>query len=344
MTPRAPSGPASAGAGDGKRPPPVVVLLGQQRFSETLVETFKAEGLDGQVALITCGWQEREDNEDDLRQHLGLPAVNLRLYHRARQVFDEDEPLRLAHRQRQQILRHKQDFYRIRLEHELDANHVIRQRHAPEEVLDEEEHASLASIRALDRYHLQQCERAHRAFDDAQQVHERPAVKVHRDEIATILGECSAVCIAGGHVASMLNRFDHFGIRELLDGQALFGWSAGAMVLTERIVLFHDSPPQGPGAAEVMDHGLGLVPGVVALPSPEERLRLDDSERVSVLAGRFAPARCLALPGGSHVRFKDGKLQDAKDVQELQTDGTVVPFEGGEVVSLADAAAAGVGS
>ena len=152
-----------------------------------------------------------------------------------------------------------------------------------------------------------------------------------------VRADAVAVCIAGGHVASMLNRFDLFGIADLLDGQALFGWSAGAMVLTERIVLFHDSPPQGPGAAEVMDHGLGLVPGVVALPSPEDRLRLDDTERVSVLAGRFAPARCLALPGGSHVTYKDGALTHAKDVQELQADGSVTAFEGGDVVSLADA-------
>ena len=48
------------------------------------------------------------------------------------------------------------------------------------------------------------------------------------------------------------------------------------MAISERVVLFHDSPPQGPGAAEVLDAGLGLVGDVVVLPQPEFRLRLDD--------------------------------------------------------------------
>ncbi len=70
------------------------------------------------------------------------------------------------------------------------------------------------------------------------------------------------------------------------------------MVLTEKVVLFHDHPPHGQGIAEVLDAGFGLVPGLVVLPDPRRRLRLDDRERVGRLAQRFAPAACVAMDHG----------------------------------------------
>src|SRR5436309_2408785 len=82
--------------------------------------------------------------------------------------------------------------------------------------------------------------------------------------------------IAGGHVASLLNRLQLFGIGELAAGKSIFAWCGGAMVVTERVVLFHDSPPQGTGAPEVLDAGLALVGDVVAFPQPEFRLALGD--------------------------------------------------------------------
>ena len=53
---------------------------------------------------------------------------------------------------------------------------------------------------------------------------------------------------------------------------------------------------EGRPKALLRDAMRGLVPDVVALPQPETRLRLHDGERVSLLARRFAPAACLALP------------------------------------------------
>ncbi len=38
------------------------------------------------------------------------------------------------------------------------------------------------------------------------------------------------------------------------------------MALSSRVLLFHDYPPQGAGAAEVFERGLGLVPDAVFLP------------------------------------------------------------------------------
>lgn len=304
------------------RPPRAVVLLGAQRFDPTLGAAVAAYDVDGPIATVTAGWQERESDDQDLHEHLGRRTVNLHLYERAQDVFRSDPELHAAHRRRQEVLRHKQDFYRIRLEHELDAAHVIRTRAAPPEILAEEHAASVESIRELDAWHLAQCARVRAEFDERWRPFERKAVARHRREIEQVLAGCAALAVAGGHVAVLLNRLLFFGLGELVDGHAVFAWTAGAMCVCERVVLFHDAPPQGPGAAEVLDRGLGLAPEVVALPHPETRLRLDEGERVSMMARRFAPARCLALPANSRVTWADGRLDVDPGVTLLREDGT----------------------
>lgn len=298
------------------------MLLGVQRFHPTVAEVAGGLGLEGPYATVTAGWQEMEAEDKDLDVHLGGDTVNLRLYERAEDVFQRDTELFEAHRKRQEALQHRQDFYRIRLEHELEAAHVIRTRSAPPEILAEEETASLAAIRDLDRWHLGECQRIREAFDAEWSPLERPAVAEHRDALREALTGCRAVAIAGGHVATLLNRLDLFGAAELLHGLPIVAWTAGAMAVSERVVLFHDSPPQGPGAAEVLDRGLGLVPGIVALPQPEMRLRTDDPERVSVMARRFAPALCVALPSRGHVVVRKGRIESASGATVLSEDGS----------------------
>ncbi|PRQ02977.1 hypothetical protein ENSA5_19160 [Enhygromyxa salina] len=303
------------------------MLLGAQRFDSTLGSVVRGIACEGPIAIITAGWREREDEDGELRAHLECETVNLNLYQRASDVWRRDPELRQAHRAKQTTLRHKQDFYRIRLEYELEANHVIRQRRAPPEILAEEEAASLAAVRILDAYHLDQIRQLHEKFEAEVGLATRPVVAEHREQLAEQLAGCKGIAIAGGHVASMLNRMRLFGLRELIDDQAIFAWSGGGMVASDRVVLFHDSPPQGPGASEVLDAGLGLVSDIVMLPHPETRLRLDDAARVSLLARRFDPAACLALFAGAHVHVHDGAVVGASTVERLATDGSHTPFE-----------------
>jgi hypothetical protein len=110
------------------------------------------------------------------------------------------------------------------------------------------------------------------------------------------------VAFAGGHVAALLNRLRLFDVASVVGERPIVAWSAGAMALSERIVLFHDSPPWGAGNAEVLDHGLGLCPGVLPLPHARRRLRLQDPRRVDLLVRRFAPLRCVGLDEGSKLR------------------------------------------
>ncbi len=134
--------------------------------------------------------------------------------------------------------------------------------------------------------------------------------------------ECDALAIAGGHVASLLNRLRLFRISDLARGRMVFAWCAGAMAISERVVLFHDSPPQGPGAAEVLDSGLGLIGEVVVFPQPEFRLRLGDKKRLSLLARRFAPATCLAMPARSRVTWLRTGPRNLKGAFAIRLDGT----------------------
>ena len=304
-----------------------IVLLGAQRFDPTLGEAVADLKVEGKIATITAGWQEREEEDDDLREHLGGRTVNLRLHARAEEVFRDDEELRETHREMQTILRHRQDFYRIRMEHALDAQYVIENRKAPPDILEDEARVSIQAIRDIDRMHLERCVRDREEFDARMRPLSRPSITKHIAEIEKIMKDCDALAIAGGHVASLLNRLRLFDIRRLAKGKVIFAWCAGAMAITERIVIFHDSPPHGQGGAEVLDEGLGMAGDVVVLPQPELRLKLDDRERIKTMARRFAPATCLAMPARSRVTWRKRGPDNPHGVIALRDDGMHTRFE-----------------
>src|SRR5262249_27995449 len=90
-----------------------VALLGPQRFKPTLARAL--QGIDGPIAVVTAGWQERETDDAELDRELGGRSVNLRLHGRAEEIFAADAELKEAHRLRQERLLQLQDFYRPRL-------------------------------------------------------------------------------------------------------------------------------------------------------------------------------------------------------------------------------------
>jgi hypothetical protein len=123
--------------------------------------------------------------------------------------------------------------------------------------------------------------------------------------------------VAGGHVGVLADVLHLFNVAAALNGGApVIAWSAGAMALTDRIVLFHDRAPQGPGQPEVYGSGLSLVRDVVLLPHAKARLLLDDAPRLAVLARRFAPARCVPLEAGNRIDVVDGAWPDGVRVIE----------------------------
>ena len=309
---------------------PTVVLLGPQRRRRTLGAVLGELGLAGPVATVTAGWQEREAEVGELAEHLGAAgceAVNLRLHERAERVFAEDPELAAAHRARQDHLRALQRAYRLHLRHALAAARELLAAAGADGVLEPQRRLAVEEVRRIDDHHLERVRRVHREFADEVRPGERPGLVREREAISAELERCVALALAGGHVAVLLNRLRLFGLPGIAAGRPLVAWAAGAMVLGERVVLFHDGPPQGAGDAEVLEAGLGVAAEALPLPHAGRRLRLGDPLRVALLARRFAPRIPLTLDPGERVGFHEGRLVAAEGARWLRTSGEVVPLE-----------------
>ena len=110
--------------------------------------------------------------------------------------------------------------------------------------------------------------------------------------------------IAGGHVGVLLAVLHLFNVAAALRSPVI-AWSAGAMALTDRIVLFHDRAPQGPGNAEIYGSGLSVRPRHRArCRTPARGCCSTTRDRMAVFARRFAPARCVLLEIGDQDRHR----------------------------------------
>ena len=296
-------------------------VLGPQYLSPNLRDALAGLGIRGPLVAITAGWQEREGEIDELKAHVELPVRDLGLYARAEQVYADDPPLAAAARERQERLQELQELYRLRLAALMGARAELATRSGASRAVRHARRAALGDVRRLDRQHLAATASEHERFARRWQLATRPSLAAHATALAHAIAGADAVLVAGGHVAVLLNRLRLFGIGELVRGKPLIAWSAGAMALTERVVLFHDRPPQGAAHPELLEAGLGLIRGVVALPHAHARLALEDPARVAELARRFAPAQCLALEHGSLVRWRAGAIAEARDVERLSRAG-----------------------
>jgi hypothetical protein len=306
---------------------PHVVLLGPQRLQPTLAGVVESLGISGRIAAVTAGWEEREGEDQELSAHLEGRTINLRLYERAEDAYRVDAELFAAVRGRRAALRRMQELYRVRLAHAAEcARDLVRRRgEAGEpEWIEPEISGAIEGLRALDAEHVRRIGSLHVEYDRRWTPRERPAVAKHVAELASILEGCSALCVAGGHVAVLLDRLRLFGVLDLLRAQPVIAWSAGAMALSERIVVFHDRPPQGAGDAEVLEAGLGAHPRLVALPHAERRLDLGQRARVELFARRFEPAWCVTLDPRSRIDWRDGRWRAVAGVRKLEDRGDVV--------------------
>lgn len=308
-----------------------VVLLGPQGATPDIGAVLAEHGVRGKVALVRAGYQEREAEDAQMISWLGVPAVNLGLHRRSVELFREDTEFTTAYQARQQRLRHMQTFYRVRLEKIDDAARTVSVRYVEPELLEQEEKVSVDQFRHLDADHIDRCDALRAAFDREWRHAERPVIARHRAEVADALSSVDALVIAGGHVASLLNRLALFDVLALTLalGKPVFAWSAGAMVLTERIVLFHDFPPYGSDIAQVLDAGFKVAPGVVVLPDPRRRVNLDARAGIQRFARRMAPATCIAMDHGARIVFEHGEILRASAAR-LTTTGDVEKGWSGE--------------
>jgi hypothetical protein len=308
-------------------PGQTVTLLGPQGRRPLVADVLAEQGIDGAIAVVTAGWQEREAEVQALDEHLHGRAENLRLHGRADDAFARDRELEAVHRRRQARLRELQRLYDVRVEHAMAAVADVARRRARSDLAQEEWASAIAAVQRIDGEHLTKIAAVHAEFDAELRLDSREELARHREEIRGVLAGCAALAVAGGHVAVLLNRLRLFGVAGMAAKMPVVAWSGGAMVLAERVILYHDSPPQGPGNPEVLEAGLGLVRGVVPLPHAAERLRLDDADRVARFARRFVPARCVVMDDGARLTVGPDGWSASPETRVLGADGRVTPWE-----------------
>lgn len=299
------------------------ILLGPQRFTITVGPALRSLETDGPVAVINAGWEEREGDDDELLGYLDGRGRNLRLYHRLVDSIAKDDKFAadaLLFRERHDELR---AFYGIRLQSAIDAVHAVAHRTSLQSFGPVAEAAAIEAVRDVDRWYAAQVEAlyAEIASSSAEQ---SGTIGWHRGEVRALLEESAAVVIAGGNVRALLRVLRLFDVR-LAPETPVVAWSAGAMAISDQVVLFHDYAAQGVTAAELHDTGLGRAAGVIALPHAKRRLQLDDRERMSVLARRFPDHELVLLDDGAIVRLADDGAGLPAGARRLGLDGAVSP-------------------
>ena len=312
-----------------------VALLGPQHTSPSLRGVLDRMDAQGPAVLVSAGWQERESETGALQKHIGEPITNLNLWPACEEAFESDQRLKQRMFDRYDRTRQLARVYRIRLSAELEALRTLLGRTdpaAPDDIVGPALEPAFEALQALDAFHAV---RAAELNDEVfAAVAQHDVVQRGRERVAKLLEDAGTLLVAGGHVGILYNRMRMFGVVDSLQTDTnIVGWSAGAMVLTERILLFHDSPPQGPGDAEILGPGFGLARGVVALPHASSRLALEDRARVALLARRLSPDLVVALDDGQAMTAGQGKGPWTFDggARVLQADGSVAAAELEEV-------------
>lgn len=301
---------------------PVRVLLGPQSpVSNIAAAVANAEIPDGPLAVISAAWQETEGDIGEVGDILGRDVEDLYLYRREEDLLAGYPELQAAARLRQTRLIEQQKMYRLRLKQLNIAARKMMSADGDAEMVAAEQRHAIAQLRALDRHHLHRSESIWRRFSDVYSRENFPALAQQAQEIGEVIDRCAGVVITGGNVAVLINRMRLFGVDKLLRDRHVVAWSAGAMALAERVVLFHDHAPEGRRDAEVLGSGCGVIPGYIFLPDTKHRLKKSDRRRVGLLSRRFSPDVCIALDCGAELHFDTVDVTLANGVQKLGVDG-----------------------
>ena len=301
---------------------PLRLLLGPQRPVVNLDSALARSGIgDGPIGVISAAWQEAEGDIDGMQRLVKNPLSDLHLYQKTEALFAADPRLHQAYRQRQERLKEQQRFYSLRLRQlKIAARVILRAEGDPSVVAAERRHA-ISQLRALDQHHLRQVDKIHARFESAFNVDCNAVLAEHTSACSEALSRFDSVLITGGNVVVLINRLRLFGLGPLLQRKNIIAWSAGAMVLADRIVLFHERMPQGRRDAEIMCRGMAIVPGTVLLPNASGRLKLRDSLRIGLFDRRFSPADCVALENGSYLLFEGETLRDSEAARRMTRNG-----------------------
>jgi hypothetical protein len=281
-----------------------ITLLGPQRRVAGARAAVAELIPDGPVATINAGWRERETDTDELDAVLGGRMVNLELYRRWQQLTEDDPSYVEAERRLTGRLEELRAAYQLRLRHGLAAVRAVAQRVADPPIRDVAVADAVAAVRALDAWHVDRSTELRTAFFAEVRLGERASIGDHRREIARLVEASAGMVITGGHVGVLLHLLQVFGLATMIRPPVIT-WSAGAMALSPRVVLFGDHAPLGHHDAEFYAAGLGLYDQGVPFPHARRRLRLTDHDRRQLLVARLAPYPGLLLDEGVRLDLVD---------------------------------------
>jgi hypothetical protein len=282
-----------------------VVVLGPQR-RPTVDTAVRSLDRAGPIAVVNAGWQEREPDDAELDGLLDGRSLNLRLYARWLDVLDQDPEYAAAEREHRAALAERQELYLVQLAGVLGAlREAARYGGSRAEVREHARVDAEAAVRLVDERHLTRVREAHAAFEASWRPGERAAVARHREAVRQRLDGVSTLVLAGGHLGVLLHVLRMFAVTR---PPVVIAWSAGAMALTERVLLFNDRAVHEPVHAEFAGRGLGWLTGCVLLPHARRRLRTEDPARMAELAFRAAPARCAVLDDGIRLDVDGSSL------------------------------------
>ena len=297
------------------------VLLGPQRFLTTAGTVVRSVAPDGPVATVTAGWQDRESADDELHEVMEGRSRNLHLYGRLTDVITTDEHFAGHALAQRDAMDELAGIYSLRLQHALESVYAVARRPTRPDLVDGAFTDAIRGVRDIDDWYLRTVDQLYGELETLAPPEQSESISRHRGEVAELLRDAAVLAVAGGHVGILLRCLRLFAV----DASHLpvVAWSAGAMAMTERVVLYHDRGPQGVQGAELWDRGAGRVRDVVAMPHARRRLSLDDPVLVRVLVRRFAPAACLLLDDGTTVEIgEDGTVpEDARVLTEIGAQG-----------------------
>jgi len=297
------------------------VLLGPQRFLTTAGTVVRSVAPDGPVATVTAGWQDRESADSELDDVMEGRSRNLHLYGRLSDVITTDEHFADRALAQRDAMDELAGIYSLRLQRALESVYAVARRPARPDLADAAFSDAIRGVRDIDDWYLRTVDQLYGELETLAPPEQSESIARHRAEVAELLRDASVLAVAGGHVGILLRCLRLFAVES--GHLPVVAWSAGAMAMTERVVLYHDRGPQGVQGAELWDRGTGRVRDVVAMPHARRRLRLDDPVHVRVLVRRFAPATCLLLDDGTTVEIgEDGAVpEDARVLTETGARG-----------------------
>jgi hypothetical protein len=279
-----------------------ITLLGPQRRA-TGARAAVAELIpDGPVATVNAGWRERETDTQELDAVLGGRMLNLELYQRWQRLTADDPAYAEAEVHLSSRLEELRAAYQLRLRHGLAAVRAVAQRVADPRIRADAVADAVAGVRALDVWHVDRSTELRTAF--YARLADHASIGDHRRAIVQLVDASAGMVITGGHVGVLLHLLQVFGVAPLIRPPVIT-WSAGAMALSPRVVLFGDHAPYGHPDPEFYAAGLGLYAQAVPFPHARRRLRLTDHDHRQLLADRLAPYPGLILDDGVRLDLTD---------------------------------------